>query len=95
MFILPDDRTAAVVVAAKDAKGFDAAVEGVTFSSSDETVVAVDAAGVITPVGLGTATVNVTADALIGEGTANLVGLLEVQVVAGQAVSLGVTANLV
>jgi uncharacterized radical SAM superfamily protein len=94
MFLLPDDKTATVVVSAVDAKGFTAQVEGVEFSSSDETIVTVDSAGVMTPVGIGSATINVVADALIGEGVEALVGLLEVTTVAGKAVSLNVTAVL-
>lgn len=94
MFLLPDDKTATVQVIAADAKGFSAPVEDLTFSSSDETIVTVDAAGLITPVGIGMATVNVTADAQIGEGVTTIAGMLEVQVVAGQAVSLNVTAAI-
>lgn len=94
MFILPDDKTATVLVSAVDAKGFPAPIESVTYSSSDEKVVTVDVDGVVTPTGVGSATVNVTADAQIGEGVDTLVGLLELQVVAGKAVSLGVVAVL-
>ena len=95
MFLLPDDKTATVSVDPVDGKGFAAPVENLTYSSSDETVVTVDQAGIITPVGLGSATVNVTADALIGEGEVILAGMLEVQVIAGQAVSLAITATLI
>lgn len=94
MFLMPDDRTAQVTVNPVDSKGFAAPVENLVFSSSDEAVVTVDAVGVITPVGLGIATVNVTADAQIGDGVTTIAGMLEVQVIAGQAVSLAVVATL-
>jgi hypothetical protein len=94
MFLLPDDRTATIIVDPVDAKGFSAPVEDLVFSSSDEAVVTIDTVGLITPTGIGTANINVTADSLIGEGVVTIAGILEVQVVAGQAVSLAVTAVL-
>jgi hypothetical protein len=48
---------------------------------------------VVTVGPLGTAQVEVTADALIGEGVVPLVGLLDVEVVGGQAVSLSINAG--
>ena len=93
-FLIPDDKTAQVLVTPKDAKGFDAPVEDISYASSDESIVTVDQLGLITPVGLGVAQINVTADALIGEGTVVLAGLLEVEVVAGQAVGLSVGATI-
>ena len=94
MFLLPDDKTATIVVSPADIKGFAAPVEDLSYSSSDASIVAVDATGLITPVGLGTATINVTADAIIGDGVSTIAGTLDVQVVASQAVSLAVTATL-
>jgi hypothetical protein len=92
--LLPDDRTATIFISSVDAHGHPASVENVSFSSTDEAVVTVDASGLITPVGIGSATINVIADSLIGGGEALLAGLLEVQVIAGQAVSLAVSATL-
>jgi len=94
-FLLPDDRSAVVEVSATDAKGFAAQLEGLAFTSSNEEIATVSADGVITPVAPGIVQINVTADALIGEGEAPLIGLLEIEVVAGTAVNLVVNAQLV
>jgi hypothetical protein len=89
-----------VEVSAVDAKGNPAEVEEVIFSSSDEAILIVEQDSTdmtkawATAVGpTGTAQVKVTADADIGEGTKNLTGLLDVEVVAAEAASLGLTAG--
>jgi hypothetical protein len=89
-----------VAVSAVDAKGNPAPVEDVEFSSSDESIVTVTpdptdpnfatAVAVGTP---GIAQVKVVADADIGDGTKTLAGLLDIEVVAAEAVSLGVSAG--
>lgn len=94
MFILRDDQTANISIKAVDAKGFDTTFQTITYSSSDETVATV-MAGVITAVKPGKATINVVADADLGVGVTQLVGTLDVQVVAGEAVSLGVTGVII
>ena len=94
MFLLRDDQTASVTVKAVDAKGFDAALQTITYSSSNEAVATV-LGGVIAAVAPGTATINVVADADLGAGVVEIVGTLDIQVVAGQAVALAVTAEVI
>ena len=94
MFLLRDDQTAHINIQAVDAKGFDAQLQTVTYSSSDESVATVTDA-VITAVKPGTATINVLADADLGDGVVQIAGTLDIQVVAGQAVTLAVTAELI
>ena len=84
-------------IQAVDAKGNTAPIDGVpTWVSSDATVLTVEPStdglsAVVKAVGpLGNAQVTVTADADLGTGVVNVVGLLDVTVVAGQAVSLTV-----
>ena len=94
MFLLRDDQTAHVIIKAVDAKGFDATLQTITYSSSDEKVATV-LGGVIAAVAPGTATINVVADADLGAGVVKIAGTLDVQVVAGQAVALAVTAEII
>lgn len=94
-FLLPDDKQAQVAVSAVDAKGQPAQVENIRFASSDEVVAAIDSFGLITANTVGAAQISVTVDALIGEGEEDLVGLLDVEVIAGKAVALTVSAALV
>jgi uncharacterized protein YjdB len=94
-FTLPDDRTAQINVTGADARGNAAPLENITYTSSDETKATVDAAGLITPVGLGAFQVTINAYAQIGDGITLLTGLLDAEVVAGQAVTLAVNASLV
>lgn len=94
MFLLRDDQTAHVNIQAVDAKGFDAPLQTITYSSSDESVATV-ANAIITAVKPGTATINVVADADLGDGVTQIAGTLDIQVVAGQAVALAVTAELI
>lgn len=101
-FQLPDDRSATLAINPQDAAGFAAKVENVVWASSDPTVADVVVAddglsaqlAPATPPKLGTAQISVTADALIGDGVQNITGLLDVEVVSGQAVSLTVGATL-
>jgi hypothetical protein len=94
-FLLPDDRLASITVTGTDAKGNPARVENVTFVSSNDAVATVDTNGLITPAATGDAQIQVTADALIGEDEAILTGILDVTVIAGQAVNLTINASLV
>jgi hypothetical protein len=89
-----------VSVSAVDAKGNPAPVENVQFSSSDEAILTVTVdptdptkATAVAVGTTGTAQVKVQADADIGEGIKNLTGLLDVEVVAAEAVSLGIAAG--
>lgn len=94
---LTDTQQVAVQVAGVDQKGFPAAVETVTFTSSDTTVAAVvsDAAdpskATVTAGVPGTAQIVVTADSKIGEGEHVLTGTLDVTVVPGEASVISVT----
>lgn len=84
----------------RDSKGNVARLDGApTWGSSDETLATVVAAAdglsaVVTAVGpVGTAQINVTADARIGPEIVELSGTLEVQIQAGEAVTLGITTG--
>jgi hypothetical protein len=99
-YMLPDDQKVTLGLDPRDKKQNPAALDGVpTWGSSDETIVTVAAApdgltAVLTAVGpLGTAQVNVTGDAKMGPETVTLSGTLDVQVVAGEAVTLGITTG--
>lgn len=95
MLVLPVDHKVPASIQPVDAKGNPAAVEGApVWSSSADTIVTVTAASdgmsaEIVPVGpLGTAQINVSADADLGSGVKAIVGVLDVQTAAGEAVSL-------
>lgn len=95
MFTLPNDKNAQLTVTAVDADGNPASVENITYASSNPEVATVDETGLVTSVSLGTAQINVTADADLTEGVTELIGLLEIEVVSGQAVAFTVGATLV
>lgn len=95
MLILPIDKKVPAHVQPVDAAGNPAQVEGApVWTSSAENIVTVTASGdglqaEITPLGaLGTAQINVSADADLGSGVTTIIGVLDVQTVAGEAVSL-------
>ena len=98
-FVLTDVQKVSLAIAPVDAAGNAAPVETVVWSSTDETVLTVVAAedglsAVATAVGkLGTAQVKVDADAQLGEGVVTLTGLQDFEVVASQAVALGVVVG--
>lgn len=86
-----------------DAKGNPAKVDGVpVWSSSEETYVTVEAeadgmsalAKAVGPVTTLPVQVNVTVDADLGDGVRHIVGVLEVSIVAGEAVSVGISASV-
>lgn len=97
MYILPDDQQVAVTVAFVDKKGNPAAVDGIpTWASSDETIVALtanaDGMGANLVAGAtGSCQISVTGDADLGVGVVPVVGTLDVQVVAGAAVTAIIT----
>lgn len=99
-FALPDDATASAAVAYVDAKGKPAKVDGApVWSSSDPAVFDVAAAAdgmsaVVTPGDPGTAQLKVEADADLGAGIVPVVTLVDIDVVAGQAVAGNVTLTL-
>jgi hypothetical protein len=87
-------------VSAVDAKGNPAEVENVTFTASDPAILTIEPdatdatkATVLAAGPLGNAQVVVAADADIGEGTKPLQGILDVIVVAAEAVSLSVATG--
>lgn len=98
-YTLPSDMFVTAQIAYQDASGNPATVDGaVTWSSSDSTIVAVvgDAQDStqcrIEAVGpVGSAQITATADADLGSGTRSLVTLLDVTVVAGEAVTGSIT----
>jgi uncharacterized protein YjdB len=100
MFSLPDDKTADASVAYVDAKNQPAKVDGApVWSSSDDTVATVAASSdgmsaVVTPVNVGQAQIKVEADADLGSGVVPVVSLVDVEVIAGQAVAGNVSLAL-
>lgn len=100
MLVLTDVQKVALAIAPKSAAGNPATVDGVpAWSSSDETVVTLTVAAdgmsaeAVTTGKLGTAQVNVTADADLGEGLKEITGVLDVEVKASEAVSLDINAG--
>lgn len=93
-FMLADDQQVSVAFTAVDRRGNPARLDGApVWSSSDPLILTVtpndDNSAAVLAVGpTGTAQVQVTVDADIGSGIRNLVGILDVEVVAGEAVSL-------
>jgi hypothetical protein len=92
---------AGLSVSAVDAKGNPAAVESVVYETSDPAIVTVTAdatdqtLATILAVGpLGNVQITVTADADIGEGVTALTGLLDVIVVAAEAVALSIAPGV-
>lgn len=96
-FILKDGTKVALALELFDAEGNAASGEGApVWSSSDETLITVDADGVASTVpgpGLGTATVTATVDADLGAGVTPVTGVLDIEVVAGDAAVVNITAG--
>lgn len=95
MLVLPVDKKVPASVQPVDAKGNPAQVEGApVWTSSAENIATVTAAAdglsaEVTPTGaLGTCQINVTADADLGSGVTEIIGVLDVTTVAGEAVAL-------
>lgn len=95
MLVLPIDKKVPASIQPVDAKGNPAKVDGVpVWTSSAAAIVTVTAAAdgmsaEILPVGpVGTAQINVSADADLGSGVTNIIGVLDVQTAAGTAVAL-------
>lgn len=97
-YVLRDDQKLPVAVAPVDAYGNPARIDGVpAWSVSDDVLlelqdIAVDGLSVtVVPKGpLGVAQVQVTADADLGAGFRAITGVLDIQIEAGEAVSLGI-----
>lgn len=97
-FILTADQEVPVAVSFTDDHGNPAVVDGVpVWASSDDTILSVVAAAdgmsaVVAAVGPdGAGQVSVSADADMGAGTTSVIGLLDIEVVAGEAVSAVLT----
>jgi len=100
MLILTDTQKCSLQVSAVSAKGNPALVENVTFVSTDETILTVvqdvddPSKAVVSAVGpVGSAQVLASADADLGDGVVLLEGILDVEVKAGEAVTLAVTTG--
>lgn len=97
--VLTDTQKVNLSISPVDAKGKPAKIDGVpSWTSSDETILSlVPAADGLSAVAVagdpGHAQVSVTADADLGEGVTGITGTLEVDVEAGEAVSLNITAG--
>jgi len=93
-YTLPIDKQVEVAVQWLDAKGNPAAVDGaVAWSTSDTTIADVTVetdtsrATIVPGTNLGTAQISAAADADLGAGVTEVICVLDVTVVAGQAVS--------
>lgn len=100
MLLLTDVQHCSLHIQPVDARGNAAAIDGdPVWTVSDQTILSITPSvdgmtATITALGpLGTCQVNVTADADLGDGTHEISGVLDVQVQAGEAVSLGITAD--
>ena len=101
MLILPNDHKVTASIQPVDSKGNPASIDGLAaWSSSNTTIVTVTnvstdtlSADVVPGTALGSAQVNVTADADLGSGVQTINGVLDVQVVAGQAVGFTITTS--
>lgn len=96
MLVLTDVQKVALSIQPVDSVGNPAPVEGIVWSVSDATLLTVTPAAdglsaVCEAVGpLGTAQVNVSADADMGSGVVTITGVLDIQIVAGQATSINI-----
>ena len=101
MLVLPNDHKVTASIQPVDAKGNPATIDGLAaWSSSSTAIVTVTnvsadslSADVVPGTALGTAQINVTADADLGSGVQTINGVLDVQVVAGQAVGFTITTS--
>ena len=99
LLTLSSVQQAALSISAVDAKGNPAPVENVVYEGSDPNILVVRAdpadetKATVLARTVGTAQVTVKADADIGEGEKELMGLLDVEVVAAEAVALSITAG--
>jgi len=97
---LTDVQKVALSISAVDAAGNPAPIENATWQSSNPAVLSVTAStdglsAVATTAGqLGTAQVQVSVDARIGEGEVVLQGVLDVEVIASEATALNVAAGV-
>jgi len=101
MLQLTNTQQCPIEVSGVDKKGNPAELDSVVFTSSDPSVATVEAdpadqdKALIKAVATGTAQINVTADADLGDGVSELTGTLDVTVVAGQAVGFAINTGTV
>jgi hypothetical protein len=99
MLLLTDTQKVALSIAVVDAKGVPAKIDGIpAWEVSDPNVgsiaVAEDGLSAVFSAGLpGTCQASVTADADLGEGVVTIAGVIDFEVVAGQAVAVTITAG--
>lgn len=100
MLMLTDTQKAMLAITIVDAKGNPAVVDGAPeWSTSDASVLSVQPAAdgmsaiVRASGGLGSAQVSVTADADTGAGIEPIAGTLDVEVIAGKAVAVSISAG--
>jgi hypothetical protein len=101
MLVLANDHKVTASIQPVDAKGNPATIDGLAaWSSSSTDIVNVTnvsadslSADVIPGTAMGTAQINVTADADLGSGVTTINGVLDVQVVAGQAVGFTISTS--
>ena len=86
---------ASIAIAPTAADGSIKPVENVTYASSDNSIVTVDENGKVTAVGVGHATITITADAQIGEGVVDISDTIDIEVTEALAVHLNPTIALV
>lgn len=99
MLLMTSVQKATLTLDPRDAKGHPAALDGApSWTVADPTVATVEVAddglsAVVVAQGVGVTQVNVVADAKIGPEVKELAGVLEVQVSAAEAVTLGISAS--
>ena len=99
MLVLPNDHKVTASIQPVDAKGNPATIDGLaSWSSSDPSIAGIAnvsadslSADIVPGQNLGSCQINVQADADLGSGVTTITGVLDVQVVSGQAV--GFTIN--
>ena len=102
--VLPADHKVVASIEPIDANGNHASIDGVpAWSSSSDAVASVTpheddgsgiySADIVPGTALGTCQINVTADADLGSGVTTISGVLDVQVVGGEAVGFKITTN--
>lgn len=97
MFILRATQSVDLTADAVDKRGNPAAVQDPVWESSDPSVLAISGTGTTATAsavgGLGIATVTLTADADLGDGVSSLTGLLDIEVVAGDAAVFNISTG--
>jgi hypothetical protein len=98
--IIADDQQVGLSIAPKDKKGNAAKIDGIpVWESSDSAILEVTASAeslsaTVVAVGpLGTAQISCRADADLGAGVVELIGTLDIEVIGGQATTLGIIAG--